>query len=291
MGELEHLVHAANELGEGALWHPDEQALYWLDILGRAVFRYDPATGNYQRFSVNTRVTVLGLRERGGFVVGSADGLGFWEPGCSEIDSIANPTAGQPGVRLNDGAVDPLGNFWVGSMNEVDETRSDGALYRLDPAGGLREMESGFTVSNGVDWSPDGRTMVFTDTRRRVILAYDFDLETGEISNRRTFAEIPDGQGFPDRLTVDTEGGVWSARWGGWRVVRHSPDGTVDRELRLPVANVTSCSFGGPDLDELYITSARVTLSDAELSGQAWAGDLFRVKVGVQGRPAFRYRG
>ena len=291
MDDFRPIAHVQNELGEGVLWDPDEQVLYWLDILGRTVFRYDPVEDTHQRYDVGTRFTVLGLREHGGFVVGTADGLAYWDPERLQLNPIADPTASQPQVRFNDGAVDPLGNFWAGTMNEVDEKRAEGVLYRLDPDGTIREMGTGFTVSNGIGWSPDGETMYFTDTQRRSILAFDFDLETGLIDNRRVFVEVPPDRGFPDGLTVDGEGFVWSAGWGGWCLTRYAPTGEVERQVRLPVSNVTSCAFGGADLDELYITSARVTLSDDDLAAQPLAGDLFRLKTGVQGQKEYRFKG
>jgi sugar lactone lactonase YvrE len=164
-------------------------------------------------------------------------------------------------------------------------------LYRLDPDGALQEMGTGFTVSNGMGWSPNGRTMYFTDTRRRVILAFNFDLETGRIDNRRVFVEVPADSGFPDGLTVDGEGFVWSAEWGGWCVTRYAPTGEIERKVRLPVSNVTNCAFGGRNLDELYITSARVTLSDEDLVAQPLAGALFCLKTNVRGQKERRFKG
>ena len=282
--EAEHLLGVGNELGEGPLWDHRSQLLYWLDIQNALIYRYEPVTGNHKTFGVPTRVTVLGLREKGGFVAGTAEGLGYWDPVTGALDLFADPEAGRPHIRFNDGAVDPLGNFWAGTMNENDPMAPDGALYRLDAKGSVREVAEGFTVSNGIGWSPDRKTMYFTDTFRCVIMAFDYDRSTGAIANRRTFIRVPEGEGSPDGLTVDSQGFVWSAQWGGWQVVRYDPAGQVERRIRLPVANVTSCAFGGQALDQLYITSARAGLREAERKAQPLAGDLFLLRTEVQGQ-------
>ena len=280
---VEHVLAVQNKLGEGPLWSPAEQALYWVDIRQHHVYRFWPATGRHERFDVGVPVTVLGLRAAGGMVAGTAKGFAFWDPATGGLDVIADPEAGRPDVMFNDGAVDPQGRFWAGTTNPERPRSPDSSLYRLDADGSVHQMGTGFTVCNGMGWSPDGGTLYFTDTFRHVILAYDYDPATGGITNPRPFVEVPQEEGLPDGLTVDSEGGVWSAHWGGWRVTRYDPAGRVERRIPLPVQNVTSCAFGGPDLDELYVTTAWLNLAEGERREQPLAGDLFRVRVGVAG--------
>jgi sugar lactone lactonase YvrE len=291
MSDVERVQMVINQLGEGPLWIPEEGALYWVDIDQRQILRFYPARDAVETFDVETRVTALAARASGGFVTATDKGLAFWDPQTRQLSFFADPEADKPATRFNDGAVDRQGRFWAGSMNEVDFVTPDGALYRLDPDGSLHTMEVGIPVSNGIGWSPDNRTMYFTDTMRQVILAYDFDPATGGIGNRRPFAQVSEEGVLPDGLTVDSEGFVWSAQWGGGRVIRYDPDGRVDRVIELP-AQQTSCpAFGGENLDELYITSAWGGLSEAERKKQPLAGALFRVKVGVKGIPEPKFAG
>ena len=289
MNEVEHVLAVQNELGEGPLWVPTEQALYWVDILNHLIFRYEPATGARHVFDPGVAVTVLARRVAGGFVAGTARGFAFWDGRTEKLEFIANPEAARPHIRFNDGATDARGRFWAGTMNGQDGSLPDGSLYRLDPDRSVRRMATGFTVYNGTAFSPDYRTMYFTDTFRRVIMAYDFDLEAGAIGNPRPFVHVPEEEGYPDGHTVDSEGFLWSTHWAGWRVTRYDPSGKKERDIRLPVPNVTCCAFGGPAMDELYLTTARTTLDEARRKQHPQAGDLFRVKVGVKGmaRPPF----
>jgi sugar lactone lactonase YvrE len=187
-------------------------------------------------------------------------------------------------MRLNDGSVDANGRFWIGSMNSEKQEEPHGSLYRFDSDGSVHTMDSGFTVSNGLGWSPDQRTFYFIDTFRRVIHAYDYAATTGSIGNRRVFAQTIESDGFPDGLAVDSEGHVLVAFWGGWKIIRYDPDGKQEREIRFPVANPTACAFGGRDRDELYVTTARLGLTQEQLAEQPMAGDLFRVRLNVQGQ-------
>jgi len=283
MSEVEHILAVQNTLGEGPVWSQAEHALYWVDIQNQLIYRFYPATGKHESFEVSARVTVLAPRASGGFVVGTDKGFAFWDPHSRKLDFIGNPEADRPHIRFNDGAVDARGSFWAGTMNDEDPAAPDGCLYRLDPDGSIHRMETGITVSNGTAWSPDHKTMYFTDTFRRVILAFDYDAQTGTISNRRPFVHVPEEEGFPDGHTVDSQGFLWSTHWNGWKVTRYDPTGKVEREIRLPVANVTSCAFGGDDLDELYISTAWTTLDEEARKEQPLAGDLFRVKLGIKG--------
>ena len=287
MGTVEHILAAQNKLGEGPVWNPDEQALYWVDIEKGCVHRLYPKTGRHDVFDVGLPVGALGFRASGGLVMATRDGFAFWDPETQALRFIADPEPDRPGARFNDGAVDRQGRFWAGTMGQGPTS----SLYRLDPDGSVHRMESGVTISNGIGWSPDDRTMYFTDSLLKVIYAYDFDPATGAIENRRPFVHTPEEEGVPDGLTVDSEGFVWSARWGGWKVTRYDPTGTVEHEIRLPVQYPTSCTFGGPQLDELYVTSAWTAVTEAERGAQPWAGDLFRLQAGVKGLEEARYLG
>jgi sugar lactone lactonase YvrE len=291
MPDVEQVIPAQNELGEGPIWDQEGGVLYWVDIPGQHIHRYVSATGQYEGFPVETPVTALGLRAAGGFVAATSSGLALWDPASQELECIAHPEADRPGIRFNDGAVDSRGRFWAGTMNERNPESPDGALYRLDPDHSLHKVADGFTVSNGLGWSPDTRTMYFTDTFRHTILAYDFEASTGTLTNQRPFAVVPDEEGLPDGLTVDCEGFVWSAQCGGGTVARYDPDGKKERQVQLPVRLVTSCTFGGRELDKLFITSAWMTLSSEDRRAQPLAGDLFRVKTDIRGLAESRFAG
>ena len=291
MNNVERVLTVTNQLGEGSIWHPDDGALYWVDIDERKIFRFYPSTEKLESFDVSTRVTALAMRASGGFITATDKGLAYWDAQTRELSFISDPEADKPSVRFNDGAVDRQGRFWAGSMNEVDFAAPDGSLYRLDPDGSIHTMEVETTVSNGIGWSPDNATMYFTDSMRQVILAYDYESATGAISNRRPFAQVSEEGVLPDGLTVDGEGFVWSAQWGGGNVTRYDPNGAVDRVIRLPAQQITCPAFGGENLDELYIASAWTGLSQEEREKQPLAGALFRIKVGVKGLAEPKFAG
>jgi sugar lactone lactonase YvrE len=291
MNDLERLLHVENQLGEGPVWSRVERTLYWVDILGRKIHRFYPATGHDDIFDVPWPVTLLAFRAGGGFVAATSNRLAFWDPRSQEFNFVANLEADKPDIRFNDGAVDPGGRLWVGTMNEKDNMSPDGVLYRLGRDLIVRKMAAGFTVSNGMGWSPDHKIMYFTDTMRRVILAYDYDSASGAIEHGRPFVHIPEQEGLPDGMAVDSEGCVWSAHWGGWRVTRYDPTGKVEQVIKMPVPNATSCAFGGDNLDELYITTAWSGLSEKERQDCPAAGDLFRLKLNIKGMAASEFAG
>lgn len=287
MDEVERVLRIGNRLGEGSLWSVDEGVLYWVDIEGNRLYRFRPADGTLESFDTGLPVGALGLRASGGLVMATKNGFAFWDPHTLSLTFIADPEADKPEARFNDGAVDRRGRFWAGTL----APGATSSLYRLDPDLTVHTMETGITASNGIGWSPDNRTMYFTDTRRKTIYAYDFDVATGHISNRRSFVFTPDEEGVPDGLAVDSEGFIWSARWGGWKVSRYDPSGKLEREVRLPVQYPTSCAFGGDRLDELYVTSARTRVSEEQIREQPFAGDLFRLKTGTRGLPEPKFAG
>lgn len=272
-------------LGEGPVWHAGK--LIWVDIEGCQVLVHDPATA---------RDEVIGLPERIGcvwpcagserLVCGLQSGFAFLDLANGKLEAIADPESDLPETRFNDGKCDPLGRFWAGTM-DMEEQRAIGSLYMLGADLQPRRRWGDITVANGLAWDPDGVTFYYIDSPTREVAAFDYDAETGDISNRRVIIPIPQGEGFPDGMTIDRDGKLWIALWQGWGVVRYDPK-TGERlgKIDLPVEKATSCTFGGENLDELYITSARIGLDDAALEAQPSAGGLFKVKPGAKGLEA-----
>ena len=291
MSEVEHILDVQSEAGESPHWNAEEQALYWADIVDPHLYRYDPATAKLDTIKTEIPVTGFGLRKSGGLVLASKTGLYLLDSTLKEARFITDPEADKPNVRFNDGLVDRKGRYWAGTFNDADFTASDGSLYRLDPDNVISTMDTDLKAPNGIGWSPDDRIMYLADTFGSVIYAYDFDSVSGEISNRRVFAEVPPEAGMPDGITVDSEGFVWNGTWGGWRLTRYDPLGKIEREVHLPVQNVTSCIFGGDDLGDMYITTAWFLLNDEERQAQPLAGDLFRIRPGVSGLPDPKFAG
>ena len=286
--EVTQVLHCRNILGEGPLWHPAENALFWVDITGKKIQRFFPASGKSEVVEVPRMVSALGLRQAGGFVCAAEDGFHFWSPQGIRFESIHDPEKGKQGARFNDGKADRAGRFWAGSMTPQG---ASSALYRLDPNLSVHRMVSDITISNGIGWSLDNKTMVYVDSNRLVIYAFDFDLKSGEISRQRDFVRFENHAGVPDGLTVDGEGFIWCALYDGWKVVRINPDGNVVDEIHMPVSRPSSVAFGGQNLDELYITSIAEGLSLEENAQQPMAGDLFMVKPGVRGLPEPAFAG
>jgi sugar lactone lactonase YvrE len=268
-------------LGEGPVWNEDKHALYWLDVFLPALNRFDPATGINQATHLDQPIYAMALREGGGAIGSFEDGIGFIDLDRGTIDIIGNPKSGRP-VNFNDGKCDRRGRFWTGTMAK-DWSSPVGALYRVEPSQRITQMDDDIVLSNGLGWSPDNRVMYFTDFGRRLIYAYDFDPEAGTVRRRRPFIEIPEEAGFPDGMTVDAEGCLWVAHWDGWRVTCYGPDGKARRIIRMPVQRPTSCAFGGPELSVLYITSARMGLSEVELAAMPLAGSVFAVRTDTAG--------
>lgn len=278
--EIEAVSDFPCTLGEGPLWHPGERRLYWTDIDGHRLHSWDPASNEHRSYEAGCPVGCLGLRRGGGFVLATKRGFALWDL-CGAMLLIGHPEAHKPNARFNDGAVDPAGRFWAGTYG----ASFDSALYRLDPGGAIERMLEGVDIPNGIGWDLRHRTMYFTDSTTCHIYAFDFDLSTGQIANRRIFIDSRDQPGVPDGLTVDAEGFIWSVRWGGWRIERFDPDGKLERTIRLPVEFPTSCCFGGEQLDELYITSAAGPVANSEQDRQPLAGRVLRVRAGIRGRP------
>jgi sugar lactone lactonase YvrE len=282
--KVENVAKVCNVIGEGPRWNATEQRLYWVDFIeNQNIHSWHPATQDLQTYRTDAPVTALGFRRTGDLIVATLGQIATFNLAAQKLSSFTS-VDDRPSMRLNDGAVDANGRFWVGSMHSEKQDEPHGSLYRFDSDGSLHTMDSGFTVSNGLGWSPNQQTFYFIDTFRRVIYAYDHSPLTGSIRNRRVFARTAESDGYPDGLVVDSEGHVWVAFWGGWKIIRYDPEGKQEREIRFPVANPTACAFGGRDRDELYVTSARLGLTPDELAAQPMAGDLFRVRANIQGQ-------
>jgi sugar lactone lactonase YvrE len=270
-----------SELGEGPCWDDATNSLYWVDIPACQVLRLTD-DGAVASWDAGQPVGAVALREGGGLVLAAEDGFCALDLATGALGRLAEVDHGQPGIRMNDGACDRAGRFFAGSMAS-DETPGAGALYRLDPDHSVTRLVTGVGISNGIGWSPDDTLMYYVDSLTYQLDVFDYDPATGALDGRRAFASLGSGGVMPDGLTVDADGSVWVALWGGSAVHCYSPAGQLTQVLDLPAANVTSCAFGGRDLATLYITTAAGP-------GQS-AGALFSCRPGATGVPASRYRG
>jgi sugar lactone lactonase YvrE len=275
MYDVESVTTMNNVLGESPLWSSREQALYWVDT--DHFFRLTPDTGEIQTIELGQAVGCLALHQRGGLILAVTEGIAYWN-GYQVKRLISREQLGIT-TRFNDGAVDGAGRFWIGTASDNPEN----VLYRINPNRIFQTMETGIGISNGIAWSLDSSTMYYSDSGGSgIVYAYDFDIKTGALSNRRTFLPPTGNSAVADGLTVDSEGCLWIAFWDGWRIERRAPNGRLLREIPMPVQRPTSCMFGGPDLSELYVTSAS---TDLNLTEQPQAGHLFRIRTDVKGLP------
>ena len=287
---VELVLDAKAELGEGPIWDVSRRQLLFVDIMRGHVHAFDPATGKDRVFEVQQPVGAVACTARGDWLIAAGRGFSRLDPDTGRITPVAEAAPGRTGVRMNDGYVDRRGRFWAGTLS-LERKADQGALYRLDPDGSVHTMLEPVTTSNGIDWSLDGRLMYYVDSRTRRVDVFDFDETSGTISGRRPFLEATTAEGQPDGLIVDAKGGIWVAFWRGGALRRYTPDGQLDRTVVLPATLVTKCAFGGPELQELYITTARIDLTAAEREAQPLAGGLFRMTPGVAGRPPHRFAG
>lgn len=291
MFQATHFLATQNFLGEGAVWSPEEQALYWVDIERQRFFRYSLASKRQETFEAGDMIGVLALRESGGVIMATAHGFASWDFQTNRLAYLNNPEAGQTGKRFNDGNIDSQGRFWASTMDIKEPRKTDGVLYRFDPDGSVHTMDTGFTIPNGLVWSPDNKLMYLTDSPAQTIYAYDFDAASGAIANRRPFITTPNEPGVPDGLTIDDEGFLWSVRWGGGKIIRYDPTGKIEREIHVPVPHPTSCAFGGPGRNELFITTCYEALNAEGRQRYPQAGDLFHIQVEVTGPARRRFPG
>jgi L-arabinonolactonase len=278
----EVVVEARNELGEGVLWSPDHGEVQWTDIFGRRLWAYRPSDGRSRSVALPDRLACFAPVGGTRLLAGFAGGLEVFDLESGARRPIAAIESDRSTTRLNDGRLDRQGRLVFGTMDEDSPARPIGQIYSYGGAADPRALTSGVRIANSIAFSPDGRRMYFTDTPTKIIRAYEYDPESGELSGERTFATL-EGPGFPDGSTVDSDGCLWNAEWGGGRVVRYTPDGRVDRVVDLPCSHVTCCAFGGVKLDQLFVTTARTGLDPAALARAPHAGALFAVETDVRG--------
>lgn len=270
----------AAELGEGPCWDADSQSLLWVDIPAGRVHRLS-AAGVHSSWDVGQQTGAVVPRASGGLVVAAGNGFVTLDPLTGDVAELA-AAPGQPETRMNDGKCDRAGRFYAGTMAN-DESPGKGSFYRLDLDHSVTEIYTGIGISNGLGWSPDDRLMYYIDSFAYRVDVLDYDPATGQMGERRPFATLGSGDVMPDGLAVDSEGGVWVAVWGGGVIQRYDSGGRLTGVVRLPAANVTSCAFGGPELDQLYITTA-------DGPGRS-PGALFTCPAGVAGLRSYPYRG
>ena len=288
MTEVELILNARATLGEGALWDVSEQCLHWVDIEGMKLHRFDPEARSDESWQFEHKIGTVVTRQSGGLMVALSNGFASFDPETSQMTRIMDPESSKPNNRFNDGKCDPVGRFWAGTMSVEGEEKA-GSLYVLHPdltvTIALREV----TTSNGIVWSVDHRTMYYIDSPTRRVDAFDYDIGSGHIRNRRGVIEVPPELGYPDGMTIDSEGMLWIAHWEGSAVVRWNPlDGSILRKVDLPVSRVTSCALGGRALKTLYITTASIGIDPEE---EPVAGGLFALEVETPGVPAVKFAG
>lgn len=276
-----------NILGESPLWDYRDERLYWVDIESKRIHGLDIESGTRFAWSLPSRPGSLALHHEKGLLVALSNELAHFCPDSGDLKTLKHTHVAGP-VRFNDGKCDAKGRFWIGTMalNEKDPV---GVLYCLDQ-GKLVEKDREIIISNGLGWSPDQKTMYFTDSPRRILYRYEFDLEEGTIAHRTVFAQVPENAGYPDGLCVDQEGYVWSAHFMGGRVTRYAPDGTVDQVFQVPALCPTSCCIGGKNGNQLFVTTATRDLTAAQKRQNPLNGGVFMLKVGVKGSKETAYK-
>ncbi len=281
--KAELVLDTKSELGEGAIWNYKTGELIWVNIKGEILNFYNPKTESNREMFTGQMIGTVVPAESGKVMVALQNGIYSYDPDSGAKKLIVDPEADKPDNRFNDGKCDPAGRFWVGTMSLVG-AKNAGALYRLDADSTIHKMIDGVGISNGIVWSADKTKMYYIDTPTRKVMGYDYDNETGDISNPKVAVEIPDGIGYPDGMTIDKKDNLWVALWGGSAVACFNPEnGELLCKIEVPAKNVTSCTFGGDDLGTLYITTARESTSDEDLERFPHAGGVFKVRPGVKG--------
>jgi len=278
-------------LAEGPVWDYKRGVICWIDILNGCIYEYSPGHQSSKKTQLEQMIGSFALCTNGNFIAALRNGFAFIDRETGKQTMITNPEDHLPNNRFNDGKCDPAGRFWAGTMS-LSEDPGAGSLYVLEKNLTCTKKISGVTISNGMSWSPDRKTFYYTDTPTLKVAVFDYDEFTGAISNRRTIIRIDEKDGYPDGMTIDSEGMLWIAHWNGWQITRWNPDtGVKLLSVKLPVAKVTSCTFGGLNADDLYITSAKVDLTKQELREQPLAGSVFVIKKsGFKGLPLFEFK-
>lgn len=274
----ELVLNHTSELGEGPVWDMHGKRILWLDIVNGHIHSYYPETSQHTTFSTGQMTGTIVLRKSGGLLAAMENGFYEIDENTGEMTFLTDPESQLPGNRFNDGKCDPQGRFWAGTMS-IDESIVNGNLYRYDPNGNIQHFEKNIGCSNGLAWSSDHQTMYYIDSPTRQVYAYDYEAVTGNITNKRVAITIPEGSGYPDGMTIDAEGMLWIALWDGWGISRYNPlDGQLLQHFEFPAARITSCTFGGEQLNDLYVTSAYTRIDPEEREKQPLAGSLFVLK-------------
>lgn len=290
LNDVKLVIDSKSDLGEGAIWNYKTGELMWINITGKILNIYNPAFENNRELFTGQMIGTVVPTESGDVLVALQNGIYQLDTRTGTKKLLINPEENLPDNRFNDGKCDPAGRFWAGTMSTVDEKEA-GALYRLDADTSIHKMIENVSISNGIVWSLDFKKMYYIDTATQKIMAYDYNNETGDISNPKIAVEVPEEMGSPDGMTIDAEGNVWVALWGGSAVACWNPEsGKLKQTIEVPAKNVTSCAFGGSDLETLYITTARTSTSDEELAKFPNAGGLFKTNPGVKGVKAYFFK-
>lgn len=279
-----------SQLGEGAFWNHHTNQLYWVDILGKQLHIYNPNNNDNKTFVMPSRIGTVVPQTDSTAVVALEDGIYIQNTKNNSLTLLSDIEAKQTENRFNDGKCDPNGNLWVGSMH-LAEKKPKGNLYKVLPNGNTTKMLDSITISNGIVWSGDAKTMYYIDTPTMNIRAFDFDATTSTISNERVAVQVDPSLGYPDGMAIDSENKIWVGMWNGNAVIRFDPDtGKVLDKIEIPAHNVTSCAFGGENFETLYITTARVDMTEDELKKYPLSGSIFKVKPGVKGVPSTLFK-
>jgi sugar lactone lactonase YvrE len=286
--KVDLVLDAHAEVAESPSWDAVRDTLLWVDIYKRSVHLFSPCTGLDRSINVGQPVGAVAPATTGGVILALRDRFAVLDPATGALVDIAEIAHQAPDALMNDGKCDAQGRFLAGSTT-VSETQHAAALYRLEPYGAVEVLLDGVTLSNGIDWSPDGRVLYYVDSALQRIDTFRYD--NGHVSRRRTFAEIPTSAGTPDGLTVDARGHVWIALWGGSALRRYSPEGVPEENIRLPVSQVTSCAFGGSDWRDLFVTTASWGMDANRLETEPHAGGIFAIRPPIGGLPTRQFRG
>jgi len=292
--ELTNQIHISNTLGEGVVWNERTESIWWTDIEGRKLFSYFLPTSILETYDLPQRLGSFAMIEGSSSLLAAFEtGLAIYNPKTKSIEWLEHIYAYGSGLRLNDGRVDRQGSFWFGGM--VEEDAEHGAistsanLFKYSSDKGLSVQETGIKISNSLCWSPDGKVMYFADSPKNEIYTYDISSETGEIQNKKVFATTSKGV-HPDGSCVDSDGYLWNAQWGAGQVVRYAPDGQIDNVIEVPSSQPTCVSFGGPEMNCLFVTSARLDLTSDEKQKYPQSGDLFIYQTSVRGLKEERFK-
>lgn len=289
--KIETVTEVKSLLAEGPVWDAKRKVICWIDILNGKIHEWSEKDAVYRETDVKQMIGSMAICSDGNYIAALQNGFAFINRESREVKMITDPEAHLSNNRFNDGKCDPAGRFWAGTMS-LTEDHGAGSLYTLDNDLSYSKMREKVTISNGLAWSLDHKTVYHIDTPTLTVTAFDYENESGRISNQRTAILIEEKDGFPDGMTIDSEGMLWIAHWNGWQVTRWNPvSGKKLYAVSMPVAKVTSCTFGGDDFNDLYITTAKVDLTPEELQRQPLAGSLFVIRnCGFTGLPAFEFK-